>query len=998
MSSQSHHGHSATSRQFPVYNPVAAVTAPAGTLLPGTKIQVGGHRVVVEKYLSEGGFAHVYVVRLPQPVNGSETAVLKRVAVPDKAALANMRTEVETMKKLKGHRHIVKYIDSHASQLRGGGYEVFLVMEYCAGGGLIDFMNTRLQHRLTEPEIVKIFSDVAEGVACMHYLKPPLLHRDLKVENVLISGKGSSATYKLCDFGSSAPPRPAATSAAEGRLIEDDVQRHTTLQYRSPEMIDVYRKQPIDEKSDIWALGVFLYKLCYYTTPFEEVGQMAILNATFKYPSYPSFSSRLKLFIGSMLKEDPRNRPNIYEVVREVCKMQGKEVPIKDIYSNRSVSEARKYQELPPTPTESPAVGAVFSPPMQETEIIPEIAPMRRGRPGKSPSSQPSPERPSPSPYRAAAEGSSNDPFAALDGSAARKKTAEEMSKRFPSLDQFDILHEKGDKFEFEPTVESKPEDEDLSRRLTNALADDAFARRVSPERAPKPVYKRTSQTSPVRAPNSREIPDPQAIPLYQPTPQRPAMVSTGTMTSPIQTPRLPEPKLLSRPIYRFPSSDNEHRSSSEPFTTEEEQRVIRPQKAPSPRCRSNSARPSMETLRRPSALEVNEPVGRSKSALGKARPMSVQAGARYDLPRDSESPRSSLDMSRLQYEGGAPLRSVRTDVDRESDRTISSDVDYLRAMEEEESNRKREKRSSGSHKHNKRASLSTLSLSGGKNIFAGRFGDAFRRFEAGNQEKSSSPSAEDVPRRGRIGAPDSADESLSPNDEIALEDVDRDDISPEMRRELERRRLSQEEKRVANAAAEYRRRVAETGDGGGRAIGDGARSRTIQNKVQSLFGESEKLTVPKTATGYGRFTETSSSLQAKQSEARPTASSQLSVSNTSGPTYTPREGSMIVPDRLDGPKISAGVPQSVAPTSYPSTQRPAARPAAPPKPKNLRVGPATSRPGTGHGHESSEETPASPGEDWEAKFSQRFPSLSGLEMETEIKVPKISSLRTREV
>lgn len=32
-----------------------------------------------------------------------------------------------------------------------------------------------------------------------------------------------------------------------------------------------------------------------------------------------------------MLKEDPRNRPNIYEVVREVCNMQGKEIPIKDV-------------------------------------------------------------------------------------------------------------------------------------------------------------------------------------------------------------------------------------------------------------------------------------------------------------------------------------------------------------------------------------------------------------------------------------------------------------------------------------------------------------------------------------------------------------------------------------------------------------------------------------------------------------------------------------------
>jgi AP2-associated kinase len=279
--------------------PIAVSNAPPGTFASGTKVQVGNHRVTIEKYLSEGGFAHVYLVRVPKSDNGTpEIAVLKRVACADKDALANMRTEVETMKKLKGHSKIVTYMDSHASQLKTGGFEVFLLMEYCSGGGLIDFMNTRLQHRLTEPEILHIFSDVAEGVATMHYLKPPLLHRDLKVENVLITSVSGNKIYKLCDFGSTAPPRPAATTAAEGRLIEDDVQRHTTMQYRSPEMIDVYRKQPIDEKSDIWALGVLLYKLCYYTTPFEEVGQMAILNATFKYPAYPQFSDRIKKLIG----------------------------------------------------------------------------------------------------------------------------------------------------------------------------------------------------------------------------------------------------------------------------------------------------------------------------------------------------------------------------------------------------------------------------------------------------------------------------------------------------------------------------------------------------------------------------------------------------------------------------------------------------------------------------------------------------------------------------
>lgn len=44
---------------------------------------------------------------------------------------------------------------------------------------------------------------------------------------------------------------------------------------------------------DIWALGVLLYKLCYYTTPFEEQGQLAILNARYTIPDHPVFSPAL---------------------------------------------------------------------------------------------------------------------------------------------------------------------------------------------------------------------------------------------------------------------------------------------------------------------------------------------------------------------------------------------------------------------------------------------------------------------------------------------------------------------------------------------------------------------------------------------------------------------------------------------------------------------------------------------------------------------------------
>lgn len=57
-------------------------------------------------------------------------AVLKRVAVLDKETLRGMRTEAKMMKHFKSHWPIVTYIDPHASELRGGGYEVFLLMEF----------------------------------------------------------------------------------------------------------------------------------------------------------------------------------------------------------------------------------------------------------------------------------------------------------------------------------------------------------------------------------------------------------------------------------------------------------------------------------------------------------------------------------------------------------------------------------------------------------------------------------------------------------------------------------------------------------------------------------------------------------------------------------------------------------------------------------------------------------------------------------------------------
>ncbi|KAI0010295.1 kinase-like protein [Xylariaceae sp. FL0662B] len=1019
-----------------MHMPMQAPSAPAGTFAPGTKIQVGEHRVVIHKYLSEGGFAHVYLVKLPRPVDGTDQAVLKRVAVPDRETLRGMRTEVETMKRLKGHRPIVTYIDSHASELQGGGYEVFLLMEFCNGGGLIDFMNTRLQHRLTEPEILNIFSDVAEGVACMHYLKPPLLHRDLKVENVLITIHGSKRKFKLCDFGSAAPPKPAPQTVVECRLMDEDVQRHTTLQYRSPEMVDVYRKQPIDEKSDIWALGVLLYKLCYYTTPFEDQGQLAILNASFRFPSYPVFSDRLKQLIASMLRENMKARPNIYQVLRESCLMQGREVPIHDIYSDRSHAEPRRSEKRPITDQgdkSTPAVGAVYSPPSQHKgQAIPDITPMRRGRLPAS-SSQPVPKpapKPSPSPMRI----TDGDPFAALDSKTGAKGDGDEISSRFPTLDQFALLHDQGAKFEFDSPTSPNVQ-QDLGQRITDHLANDAFVKsQVTPGPAPSNQGQSTdlSRVKSVAVASEMQRPSPppgsviksasvppkpasemsrasaiissnpelQAISSppqsVQDTQGRPVMVSTGTMTT---TP--PPPERTARdypPIHRFP---DQHRSTSlpraqEPISMGQQRPDVAYAPRPSPGSlvdpaqsqpgharHASSSRPSLEGSR-PSTDHI-EPLAKSS---GRPRPASTYLESNMDYLREREAAPRPLRSPSYQSSNFMD-KDLSPRLGPQDDTAIESNVDFLRSMEDLDV----KKKDKGVKQHTKRSSLT--SLSGTKNILAGRFGDAFKRFEgnpSGSGARTPSPLKEMerrdlTPIAGSEATDDRSDDGRLPGEA---------EMTPEMRRELEAQRLAEEERRVEAAAAEYKQRMAarDSEDSAAlpKSIGGVSRAVSIQHRVQNLLDESQKSAqhVQRTASGYGKFSDAASAKS--QAEKQPPEIPRKNV--TAGRTPP------IKPIATSSDTLARGRPTNRAPNpTSPSTNKPT----LPPKPTHLNslpTGGRTRSPSKQHqtpgsSTQSSSEALVGVGlqgrpvldmtfkekEDYIQDFSKRFPSLSSIEM-----------------
>lgn len=306
---------------------------------PGTLVAVGNQQVEVLNYLAEGGFAQIYSVKYIKflgefenganaPLQLGDVVCLKRVLVPDENGLSEMRNEVEVMKQLRGASAIIQYYDSNASRRTNGGYEVLLLMELCSNNSLLDYMNQRLATKLNEKEILKIMYDTTLAISQMHYLPVPLIHRDIKIENVLVDAKNN---FKLCDFGSTSACFPLVTTHQDIAMLTQNIYVNTTPQYRSPEMIDLYRCLPINEKSDIWALGIFLYKLLFFMTPFEMTGQFAILHSKYEFPAN-NYSSKLINLIIIMLAENPYVRPNIYQVMHHICSVIGCEVPIEDKY------------------------------------------------------------------------------------------------------------------------------------------------------------------------------------------------------------------------------------------------------------------------------------------------------------------------------------------------------------------------------------------------------------------------------------------------------------------------------------------------------------------------------------------------------------------------------------------------------------------------------------------------------------------------------------------
>ncbi len=217
--------------------------------------QFAGYRVV--DTLGSGALATIY--KAEQESLGRTVAIkaLKSSIAPSSSFAGQLDREAKVLGELF-HANVVLLVDYHAAT---GDAPSFLVLEYVDGPSLAELVARR---RVLRPEAAAAIGyQVAEGLAHTH--ERGVVHRDIKPQNVLLSRRGD---VKLIDFGIA--ERERLPSVAEPLPTRGGPERtHAafgTPAYMSPEQI---LGDTVDARSDLFSLGVILYRMLTGTRPFE---------------------------------------------------------------------------------------------------------------------------------------------------------------------------------------------------------------------------------------------------------------------------------------------------------------------------------------------------------------------------------------------------------------------------------------------------------------------------------------------------------------------------------------------------------------------------------------------------------------------------------------------------------------------------------------------------------------------------------------------------------
>lgn len=242
----------------------------------------------LKKQLGQGSFGDVW---LAHNLLADIDVAIKFYGTLDQKGIEDFRNEFKIAYKLH-----------HPNLLNISHFDVFencpyLVMPYCENGSVSHQIG-----KMPESEIWKFILDVSCGLSFLHNQTPPIVHQDIKPDNILITSDGR---YVISDFGISRSFRTQMSRT------NNRVNSSGTLAYMGPERFS--EKPMVVLASDIWAFGMTIYEAVAGDVLWEGMGGCVQLNGA-RIPNIDNISPELSRLISACLAPETWNRPTAQQI------------------------------------------------------------------------------------------------------------------------------------------------------------------------------------------------------------------------------------------------------------------------------------------------------------------------------------------------------------------------------------------------------------------------------------------------------------------------------------------------------------------------------------------------------------------------------------------------------------------------------------------------------------------------------------------------------------
>jgi serine/threonine protein kinase len=212
-----------------------------------------------EKDLGQGQFG---LVKLARHKETGDLVAIKTVYKKNMKPIEifQQRREIEVLKMCQ-HPNIVGLID-----LFENNDYYYIVLEYMQGGDLFDY-NEQRNFKMSEDRVKQIAYQLGQAIKYLHNYG--IVHRDLKLENVMMSDSLAKSVPKLVDFGLAKMIGPNETAN----------EPFGTLGYVAPEVL---KKEPYSYSCDVWSWGCIIFAMISGCLPFDHDNQKEAIRMTFE--------------------------------------------------------------------------------------------------------------------------------------------------------------------------------------------------------------------------------------------------------------------------------------------------------------------------------------------------------------------------------------------------------------------------------------------------------------------------------------------------------------------------------------------------------------------------------------------------------------------------------------------------------------------------------------------------------------------------------------------